>query len=522
MKGIKLLIALLGIHVVTLWGMPPPCALGKEKERFGYKSIVREAQELAKKPYQGPAGQVPEFLLKMNYDDWRDIRFIPDKSLWREENLSFIVQFFHPGLYYDRTVAIYVVDASGINQVPFSPDLFNYGKNDFKNRIQPDLGFAGIRLHYPLNNKDYHDEVAVFLGATYFRAVGKKQNYGMSARGIAINTALPPGEEFPYFKKVWLLRPSKDAKKMTVYALVDGPSLTGAYAYTIKPGDETVLDVKSTLFLRKKVDKLGIAPLTSMFFYGENFSKKPVDDFRPEVHDSDGLMIANRTGEWIWRPLSNSPHLLITSFHSPDPVGFGLIQRDTNFDHYQDLETHYESRPSVFVAPIGKWGEGRVELIQIPTENEMNDNIIAMWVPSSLPDRGQPISFSYAMSWYCAASLIRPPGGRVTATRIAKGTGEKTKKFVIDFEGERIQSIPPDKPLTAVITVDPRVKLIEQQLYKNRVTKGWRLVFQIDIQEPGPMERVLPAHKRSALELRAFLKMGESALTETWSYAFRP
>jgi len=488
---------------------------------FNLQSVIDEAARLAKKPYQDRQGQVPEFLLKISYDDWRDIRFKTDQALWLKDNLPFTAQFFHPGLYYNRTVSISVVDSTGTHPVSFSPDLFDYGRNDFKDRLPPNLGFAGFRIHYPINTPAYRDEVVVFLGASYFRAVGKEQSYGLSARGLAIDTALASGEEFPSFSDFWLVKPAPNDKKITIYALLDSPSLTGAYRFIVQPGKDTIVDVTSRLFIRNKPEKLGIAPMTSMFFFGENSLPRPVDDFRPEVHDSDALLIANRSGEWVWRPLQNPKNLLVNSFEAPDPLGFGLVQRDVDFDHYQDLEARYETRPSVWISPVGKWGPGRVELIQIPTDTEINDNIIAFWVPERLQEKDKPLWFSYRMNWGYASSS-RPPGGRVVATRLARGKDEKTKKFILDFAGERLESLPADKPLTAVVTVDPRARLVEQQLYKNSVTGGWRLVFQITFEEPGSIEKVLPPGKRPALELRAFLKLGENALTETWSYGLQP
>ncbi|MEW6666598.1 MAG: glucan biosynthesis protein G [Thermodesulfobacteriota bacterium] len=491
------------------------------KTRFTLQNVIDKARNLSEKPFQSPAGEVPEFFVKLSYDQWRDIRFDPEQAMWRREKLPFEVQFFHPGLYYDRTVTIHVVDPTGVHTVPFSRDMFNYGRNPFKNQVPHDLGFAGFRLHYPINTPSYHDEVAVFLGASYFRAVAKAQNYGMSARGLAIDTALSTGEEFPYFREFWLVKPAPGANKIVVYALLDSVSVSGAYSFTIQPGVETTMDVRSFLFFRKKVEKLAIAPMTSMFFYGETSNQRPIDDFRPEIHDSDGLQVATGAGEWIWRPLRNPKTLQINSFHVPNPAGFGLIQRDMNFDHYQDLEAHYETRPSLWVAPVGNWGEGRVELIQIPTETEINDNIIAQWVPANVPAKGEQVSYSYKMSWHFP-NENRPPGGRVTATRIAKGRTDKIRKFVIDFEGSRLEPIPADAALTAVVTVDGKAKLVEQQLYKNRVTKGWRLVFQVSFEDPSSLDKVMPLTKRPAVELRAFLKMGESALTETWSYSYQP
>ncbi|MFH0811282.1 MAG: glucan biosynthesis protein, partial [Pseudomonadota bacterium] len=480
------------------------------KAAFTFQTIQVRARQLAKEPYHDPKGQVPEFLLKIDYDSWRDIRFRPEKALWKKEKVLFNVQLFHPGSLYNRTVKINIVDRLGIKPLPLSTDLFNYGKNDFKDRIPAGLGFAGFRLHYPVNTKDYYDEVAVFLGASYLRGVAQKQQYGMSARGLAIDTGLSHGEEFPYFKEFWIVKPAPNATEITVYALLDSESVTGAYRYVIKPGKETVMGVKSTLFKRKDIDKLGIAPLTSMFFYAENTNCRLSDDFRPEVHESDGLMIAFRSGEWLWRPIQNPRMLQINSFDAPKPVGFGLLQRDQDFNNYQDLETRYELRPSVWVTPHGKWGEGHVELIQIPSDTEINDNIIAFWVPAGQPGKGEPISYSYTMSWHFPNG-IRPPGGHVVSTRTAKGRDERSKKFIIDFAGGYLESLPPDKPLTGMVTVDHRTRLIEQQLFKNRVTQGWRLVFQILLEKPGTMDKILP-FKNAPLELRAFLKEGENVI----------
>lgn len=488
-------------------------------DSFSYQNAVDKARQLAAQPYQNPAGQVPDFLLKIDYDAWRDIRFRPEQALWKREGLPFNVQFFHPGLYYDRTVKISIVNSQGVKPVDFSRDVFDYGKNSFRDKVPAGLGFAGLRLHYPLNTKKYFDEVAVFLGASYFRAVAKKQNYGLSARGLAVDTALSSGEEFPCFREFWIVKPVEESTRITVYALLDSPSLSGAYQFVVKPGRETLVDVTGTVFRRKNVQKFGIAPLTSMFFYGENASQRPADDFRPEIHDSDGLQILFHNGEWLWHPLVNPRTLLINSFAAKDPAGFGLAQRDADFNSYQDLEARYEARPSVWITPHGTWGAGRIELIQIPTDSELNDNIIAFWVPEKMPELAQPVTFSYRMSWQYAKSA-RPPAGRTIATRTAKGNDGQMKKFVVDFAGGRLDRIPPGRSVTAAVTVDGSAKLIEQQVYKNRFSGGWRLVFQIKPEDQG-MDRMLP-QKRQPIELRAYLKEGNNAVTETWSYTFLP
>lgn len=477
---------------------------------FDMSDVSARAASLAKEPFQDPAKAVPEWLRKISYDQWRDIRYRPDRALWRERRSPFRVQFFHPGLYYDRTVTINVVEAAGIRQVPYSPSYFDYGKTGFASRVPQDLGYAGFRLHYPLKSNSYFDEVMVFLGAAYFRAVGRDEVFGVSARGLAVDTAVRSGEEFPYFKEFWLVAPAPDAKDILLYALLDSPSLTGAYRFLIRPGGQTIVTVDGQLFLRREVEKVGLAPLTSMFFFGEN-SRRRFEDFRPEVHDSDGLLLHFQTGEWLWRPLDNPRELHVSAFQMDNPSGFGLLQRDRDFDHYQDLETRAEQRPSVWIRPSGNWGPGRLELIEIPADSEVNDNITAFWVPAARPKPGQPFAFSYVMYWY-GADGRRPPAGRVVATRRDRGTVDGGHRFVVDFAGEKLKSLPAERVLRGVVSVVPSKAgtLLEQHVVKNPITGTWRLVFEMRPKGDKPVE------------LRAYLDKGGDTLTETWSYVVLP
>jgi glucans biosynthesis protein len=257
---------------------------------FGLDDVARKAERIATEPYRDRQTHVPTWMLEgaMTYDQWRDIRFRPEQALWRAEKLPFQVHLFHPGLYFDRTVQVNVVDASDVHPLPFSPERFDYGKNDFAARIPRDIGWAGVRIHHPTKNPGYYDELAVFLGASYFRALGRDTVYGLSARGLAIDTVEPGGEEFPRFIEFWLVRPEPKATHLVLYALLDGPSASGAYRFDVTPGVATTVDVEARLFPRTAGHKLGLAPLTSMFFFGEN-TTRAFDDFRPEVHDSDGL-----------------------------------------------------------------------------------------------------------------------------------------------------------------------------------------------------------------------------------------
>jgi periplasmic glucans biosynthesis protein len=487
---------------------------------FSFETVVEEARALAARPYAEPGKLRPERLLRITYDQWRDIRFKPEKSLWRREHLPFQVQFFHPGFLYDRVVEVSVVDRGRATPLTIDSSLFNYGANAFREEGPTIVGAAGFRVHTLLNTADYFDEFLVFLGASYFRAVAKGQYYGLSARGIAVDTAMPKGEEFPWFRRFWIAKPRPGEKEVTVYALLDSHSLSGAYAFTIRPGEETTVSVKSVLFLRQTGIKLGIAPLTSMFMFGENTSPRPFMDYRPEVHDSDGLQIAFSSGEWLFRPLSNPQTLVVNKFQAPAVKGFGLVQRDVRFESYEDLETRYDRRPSVWIEPRGSWGPGHVELVQIPTPNEINDNIVAYWIPDTLPEPLQPMHFDYDMRWTSADS-IKGPAGIVVATRQSRGRTERHRAFVLDFEGKALSQLNEHAPLEAVVTVGEGAVLSEHQLFKNPVTGGWRLAFQIFVDEQSALDKVLP-NTKPPVELRAFLKNGRDVLSETWSYSVKP
>lgn len=474
---------------------------------FSLDNVAERAQQLAGQPYKDPKGSVPDWLLNISYDQWRDVRYRPDDALWRKEKLPFQVQFFHPGLFYDRIVRMNVVEGDKVKPLEFSPSQFDYGKNDFASRVPQKLGYAGFRVHAPIKKADYFDEVIVFLGATYFRALGKDEVFGLSARGLAIDTAESSGEEFPWFKQFWLVKPKAKDASLTIYALLDSPRVTGAYRFVVTPGDQTKVDVESRLFFRDAVVKLGIAPATSMFFHGEN-SRRWFDDFRPEVHDSDGVLLRAAEGEWIWRPVTNGKSLHVSSFGFANPRGFGLLQRDREFDHYQDLETLAERRPSLWVEPKGDWGDGRVEIIEIPTANDTNDNVVTFWSPKRA-DPKAPVSYAYTMYWY-GEDVSRPPGGRVVATRVDGGTAEGNIRFVIDFSGKKLAAIPADQVVRGVVTVQGGAEVAEivgQHVVKNPHVDGWRLTFQIR------------PKRRDPIELRAFLDQGNETLTETWSYA---
>lgn len=475
---------------------------------FTFASVVRRASELAAHSYAPDRPELPHYFADLDYDKYRDIRFRRDQSLWGEEGLPFRIQFFPRGFMFKDRVVVNVIDQGEAVPVDFVGSLFDYGKNPVPTDIPADLGFAGLRLLYPLNRDDVFDEVAVFLGASYFRAVAEGLHYGISARGLAIDTGLASKEEFPVFREFWIEKPDRDATEISVYALMDSESLTGAYRFRIQPGLETLIDVKAQIFFRSSVQKLGIAPLTSMFFHGEN-TERFMDDFRPEVHDSDGLIIETGYGERIWRPLTNPVGLRIADFQVESPRAFGLLQRDRDFNHYQDLEAHYQDRPSALVEPLGDWGKGFVQLVEIPSDSERYDNIVAFWVPQAKVEAGQQMQVEYRLR-FSADPEAKLLGGRVRSTRIGAGGTDvldrSVRKFVIDVEGPTLAGLPPEAPVEAVVTASTGTlsELVVAQ--PNPEIRGWRVFFE------------LTPDRDKAVDLRAFLREGEDVLSETWTY----
>ena len=485
---------------------------------FRFEDVVEKARAAAEAEYIPPVA-LPASLRSLNYDQWRTVRFKPERSLWRFEKLPFELQFFHSGFYYDRNVEISIIEEDGnVVPVPFSTDLFQYPNDDLRSQVAfSNVGFAGFRVHYAINDPGYKDEVAVFLGASYFRAVGKDTKYGLSARGLALDTALPSGEEFPWFREFWIGKPASGDVSITVYALLDSPSCTGAYRFVISPGPETVMREGFQVFLRKGVEKVGIAPLTSMYFYGAPENGR-LGDYRPEVHDSDGLLIHRDDDLWQWRALRNGERLSTTRIPVERLLGFGLLQRNRNFDRYQDLEADYERRPSLWVEPDDDWGSGRIELIEIPTDSEYNDNIVAFWVPNrEKPD--SPIKGACRLRWGEWEKRLHPLG-RVVGTHQARGDRKNWVRFLVDFEGGELDALPEDSGITSIVEVDG-AKLVQKHLEKNPHTGGWRLSFQVEVDAGGGFS-VFPAIP-PAVHLSAVLKKGENLpnpLTETWTYVF--
>lgn len=477
-------------------------ALGAEVPFYG--SYVRElARNLAAKPFEAPDEKLPDAIKDLDYDQYRSIRFLPGRALWRSEGLPFEVQFFHRGFLYKNRVGLYEVANGRAAPIRYRRDDFSFGEK-IGQVPDADLGFAGFRVHAPISRADYYDEVCVFLGASYFRAVAKGETYGLSARGLSIDTGEAKGEEFPVFRAFWLEKPAPHATSMVVHALLDSKSATAGYRFTIRPGKTTVFDVEMSLYPRVDLQHAGFAPMTSMFFFGPN-DRKDVDDFRPAVHDSDGLAIFNGKGEQLWRPLNNSRDLQVSTFNDLNPRGFGLMQRERNFFAYQDIESRFERRPSLWLEPIGDWGEGAVVLFEIPTKEEIHDNIAAFWRPKEPIKAKSENSLTYRMHWGPDAPK---PNSLARFARTGVGArGESSKLFVLELVGDRLKAVDPEKVKGVISAEKAEVTNVVSQ--PNRETGGWRLSFQCAI-------------KAAPIELRAVLNEGEDPISEIWIYRWTP
>lgn len=480
-------------------GISPPLGVS---QIFSVDWLRQRAQKLSARPYQSAIAKLPKPLQDLSADDYREIRYRPSNALWSDRESRFNAQFFHMGFYYKDRVRVYEVVGQQAREIMYDPGLFDFGKTNFDRSILSNrLGFTGVRIHSPLNTSDYLDELIAFHGASYFRALGRGMRYGTSARGLAIATASEQGEEFPNFVEFYLERPT-DPNSLVIHALLDSPSTTGAYTFTIRPGDVTITDVSLTLYPRKPLSQIGIAALTSMFYFGPN-DRLDVDDFRNAVHDSDGLMIWNGAGERLWRPLVNPERLRISSFLDHNPHGFGLMQRERNLSDYEDLDARYELRPSAWVEPIGNWGKGAVRLVEIPTPEEINDNIVAFWQPEQAIAVGAQAAYTYRLHW-CAAAPIYNDLALVTGTRVGAGKEEGTRKFVIDFAGAELPR-GADMPIeTMVWASGGSIKNVSTQF--NEGTGNWRSFFE------------LQAGDANLVELRCFLKLEDRAMSEIWTY----
>ncbi|WP_162094280.1 glucan biosynthesis protein G [Pseudomonas chlororaphis] len=474
---------------------------------FNLDDVSAKAKDLAGQKYEAPRSNLLNEFREMKFADYQKIRFLPEKAEWAKQKTPFKLSFYHQGMHFDTPVKINEITANTVEEIKYDSTRFDFGDLKFDPKATEQLGYAGFRVLYPINKADKQDEIMTMLGASYFRVVGKGHVYGLSARGLAIDTALPSGEEFPRFTEFWIQQPKPTDKHLVIFALLDSPRATGAYRLTLRPGSDTIVDVKAKMFLRDKVGKLGIAPLTSMFLFGANQPSK-VLNYRRELHDSSGLSIHAGNGEWIWRPLNNPKHLAVSNFSVENPRGFGLLQRGRDFSHYEDLDDRYDKRPSAWIEPEGDWGKGTVDLVEIPTADETNDNIVAFWSPEKQPEPGQAFDFAYRLHWTMdEASLHSPDSAWVEQTLRSTGDVKQSNlirqpdgsvAYLVDFEGPSLAALPEDTEVRSQVSVGDNAELVENSVRYNPETKGWRLTLRMKIKDSSKSTEMRAALVKNA------------------------
>ena len=508
---------------IVVW--PVRTFAGAESAEVTLDYVAQRAEQRAHKPFHSPRADLPDILRadKLDYDKYREIRFRHDQALWAAEKLPFAIEFFHPGYLYEEPVHIYEFSANYVQSVRFNQDFFDYGKLTIRNQIPSRTGYAGFRVLYPLNQPDKLDELGAFLGASYFRLLGRGQRYGASARGLALDCGEPDRpEEFPIFTDWWLGKPQPGDKSLHLFGLLDSVSCTGAYEFNITPGEATVAEIDGVIYLRetnlvlaadpqrKPLATIGLAPLTSMFWFGEN-SERKFDDYRPEVHDSDGLLMHMGSGELLWRPLNNASVMRHQRFDAPGIRGFGLLQRDRSFASYQDLFNFYHLHPSIWVEPRGTWGDGTVHLVELSTQYEGLDNIVAFWEPRNKPVPLQPTHFSYLLHWTRDTDKLSP--NRTLTTRVgADPRNPGQRQIAIDFTGPKLASLPEGVAPEVVASCSANGSITDAQAFPMPANGVWRAIIKMQ-PKPGNQEPV---------DIRCTLKRGDELLTETWTYLWSP
>ncbi len=473
---------------------------------FDTQTVVEMARMLAKSPFVPPKTSLPPPLATLQYDQYRDIRFRPSATIWAAPSRAFRLQLLPLGYLFTTPVEIAIVADGTARHLPYRADLFTTGALVPAPLPTEDIGFSGFRLLYPINHPSPFDEVAVFQGASYFRSLGRDQVYGLSARGLALKIGDPAGEEFPFFRAFWIEEPRRRSQALVVHALLDSQSVTGAYRFEIRPGRDTVMLVEAALFPRVDLTDVGLAPGTSMFMFSAN-GRGGVDDFRPQVHDSDGLLMLNGRGEHLWRPLANPARLQLSAFEDRQPRGFGLVQRDRSLADYQDFEAHFERRPSLWVEPTGDWGEGAVILTEIPSDAEIHDNIVAFWRPRQPIRAGSEFRLSYRLSWGSEPSAARD---RLRVLATAHGRADvkaptPVRLFVVEYSGGPHQCRP-SCPLPRATVTTSAGKVRDVVVSDNPLTRGFRVSFALD------------PEKAELCELRLELEADDARRAEVWLY----
>ncbi|PWB90784.1 glucan biosynthesis protein D [Methylocystis sp. MitZ-2018] len=500
-----------GLGAIAAGIVPPPSSAGTASQAapptvrkpapFSRDMVVELARALAAKPYTPPRTDLPEPFANLSYEQFVGIKTKPDAAIWRHDNTGFSIEPLHRGHIFAAAVDIYVVENGAAARLPYEASRFDYGALNVPETL-PDLSFSGFRVLHAQNG-GAEAELAIFQGASFYRAVARGQNLGVTARGLSIRTADPRGEEFPAFRSFWIEKPALSDNALVIHALLDSPSVAGVYRFTLRPGEATLIDTELTLYPRTAVDHLGIAGFAGASLFTP-LDRPRLDDWRPMVADINGIQMLSGQGEWLWRPVSNRESLQFSSFVDDNPQGFGSLIRQRDIADYEDDQQHWERRPSLWVEPLGEWGEGALQLVEIPSESEINANIVAYWRPKTALVAGKETSFAYRQFW-CWEPPTRPPLAIAMSARSGRAPGAKLRRFIVVFSGDVLADPQRTTQLKAALTTSPGLAT-NIRTYLNPSAKSCRVAFDVD-----------PAGENYC-ELRLVLQSDERPISETWLY----
>jgi glucans biosynthesis protein len=467
---------------------------------FGFTNVLEVARAFAKRPFQPASTDLPAPFNNLGYDQYVAIRARPETMVWASDNIGFAIEPLHRGFIFSAPMQIYLLEGGTPRQLTYNRAQFDFGALQVPQNL-PDLGFSGFRVLQPREGGGFAD-AAIFQGASFFRAIARGQTLGATARGLTIRTGDPRGEEFPAFRAMWIEKPTPASNTLVIYALLDSESVTGAYRFTLRPGEATIIDTEATLIPRVAIDHFGLGAMSAAYLFGP-VDRRRTDDVRPAVCEMNGLQMLTGRDEWIWRPVANRETLQVSSFVDDNPKGFGFLMRDRDFNSYQDDDQKWETRPSLWIEPIGDWGAGNVQLVEIPSESEINSNMVAYWRPA-VP-LAQEAMFAYRQFW-CWQPPAKPALAAVSASRGGRGAGgPKRRRFIVAFTGDFFADPQRTTGLKHVLSATPgSISISRRYLYPDR--KLCRVVFDID---PG---------SETYSEIRLLLDVGGKPVSETWLY----
>lgn len=491
---------------------PSPETVPASEDGFSFDKVKSLASSRAQRPYVDRKSDLPSFWKDLRFTDYQKIHNVADQAFWKAENVGYSLAFIHPGATYEKAIHLSEVKEGRSNEIEWLSKHFDYSGLTIPEGTPPPSGYAGFKIQFPLNAPDSSDELAMFDGASMFRCTAPGLNFGVTARGVVLNTAQTEGEEFPSFERFWMERPSTSTKPVNFFSLLDSPSVAGAYRFRLTPGRSTVMEVEAELTFRQDLPVIGFAPLSSMFWFSELTHPRPAD-YRDEVHNSDGLLIHVADGEAIWRPLDNGTTMRHAVYQTEKFIGFGLVQRDRDFKSYQDIDSAFQNRTTAYIEPVGKWPAGKIHLIELPTTDSHWDNVVAFWEPDVHPKPGQPFHIGYRIHWL--GDMGVPGLSKVTGSRrsqTAYTPEEKrpnTTRVVVDFA--QLASLEDEKnEIIAAVEVGPGGKLLEKSIQKNPETGGWRTTFLVQIGE-----------KTETMDLGCRLISNGRPVSERWNYQWK-